>query len=477
MPAPERSTDRRRRFNVERLGIAALTTLLSTLSGDSHHRDTVALTQPDAMGEHKPPETPAIDNSVQRQHFEANFVPLRYPTEFREVTPPAVRLVQLLSEFQMVTLSAFTVESTISQADLEQRKTQLWSELKKIIPNLPDFSSANYQRFIMLDVPSLLAPYGIAMNNTALVRYGPDNTFSHADLAYSFYGIDHVQPVQQSLWGRVVDTQIVTLGNTLPFDPYPEVGEQFTPGDVFSANVVYIRTRQSQVDYQANVDAFQSADVQAVLQRKDQVERQAVARQVPEKQRQAAFAAARTQALRRYSVAEKSYQGHFNTKILHELGHVAQLADPAFKAVDMPPLTTDARIAEQHRWNREVHAEIYAILTELRYTQQPAETMYSFLDGATKYIMQTAPEDFKHGRAYVWIIDQMVEAIQRQPNEYGFVGDANESIIEANQIILFLPGLIDQPKKLNALLEKIQAGYDVRQVSVGAEHPQMKQFR
>ena len=155
------------------------------------------------------------------------------------------------------------------------------------------------------------------------------------------------------------------------------------------------------------------------------------------------------------------------TIVVHEMGHVRDHSDPEYRAAFAPSATTDPLNMYAHIQDAAAHDEINGMLTELRYAPKKRALSLGKIFG---FISEGVQQDFEHDRAACWIVDQMINLAQENPERYGVTTpQANTLLTKSEHALLALPMMLARSGDMDHLLDDVKKLHRTPYDSFGEE--------
>lgn len=407
--------------------------------------------------EHAPFVNESILSELHRSQSEKiNF----HPVERKKLTPELKAALQQILKLQSERLtnqgSTFEDATTASveefqHEDMDQDvntgvQKKVWEALKQFIPELGEYSEAGYATALAYDFPRAMAEYGIFAKPLLYALGNPDSDqMELLDVMYRFYTVDQVISTDMERWGKQFQRDVVYITGVMDSLEQAQFDNLFAPIEaqtMFQNVIVFSKAYREagetiQVQIEAGkFDIYRELTPELLLR--------TIVREGESQELQAQG----IQALIFKRLAEEpQHSRKFSDRMIeHETGHLVEHTDPQFAEYFRPTPTDQLSEFQVEKFEKSAKDEIAAVINELRYGNHKLAS----LSYAAQWYENTLERDYPHAKSAHWVIDQITETIQRDPNQYGI------QILEGlgsvkTQILLHLPKFIDDPKFLEVM--------------------------
>lgn len=386
-------------------------------------------------------------------------------TRYEGELPPEVNDVLLaVGRFQekviwftdsLETNNAKTIEGVgPTLEEVEQQKKELWEELKKILPNLSDYSSQGFNLVMVRDLPRFLAKYGILAKPMSLpIVDGRSGSFYRFESPLLFYRVEKTESDSVQQWGRELNRDIIYLQD-LVLD-----GKQLNPnknrqssGQTFFNNIfIYEEALKNEANYEID------PEIVGRLRGLSSAEWLVLFNNLKNELGDERAAAIQLTFLRLLSNLADNKITPEDTKdmiISHETRHLIDQTDPSFTSRFVSIASENPREYFGASANIFVHEEINGFLGEMRYG---VDKRYSLTNLLTYNMKQESGQDYGHDQALRWLFKKIVKMVSDNPDQYGVVIDDQTAMSLESQVIVYLPNIFAKKELVEKLAEEIMA--------------------
>lgn len=400
------------------------------------------------------------DNLPSLIQFESKYNKIEYTSERKDLDQPTIDLIRSVVGFcnnlnqlqgvkQMEANRPSEVSmQPVSRAELESLKRKSWAEIKKLVPEVPDFSNRAFIKFLIHDLPRLLAPYGVFSKSIfKLSAEGGSERFSQ-DVIVLFKKIEKIESIEIEQWGRKIKRDVLYL------DDLAEAGEQSASlnsaggvGQTFYRNVVIDPGKIIEQTLYTDERSKKVVELLSASSLKDRLD-------LAEKNDNPRNMAA---AIGSTLLEMKRDRNNYNKEevanvIVHETSHLVDQHEEKYLETFRPKPNSKFSTEIKGFFSDGAHEEIDGLLGELRYDKDKHIALQHILYG---YIENNRSRDFIHSRAGTWVGDRLITRILQNPSAWGVVIDPQGRGTPQLQALIQFANLLDKKEMLEKFAEEL----------------------
>lgn len=282
-----------------------------------------------------------------REQFLSRIQRIDYQRDFEKPNERIHKIIKTISQYQEEIIN----RKGHAPENIRELKQAVWKQLQFSFPNWPEFSEDIFYRTLLEELPEEMAQCGIFVKSLAVPEYNHiRHTLDRIEMFFKFYIVKKVEPRTQNFWAQDVPCDAIRVSE------WPEDNRENEASGAKHLSKLFGK-KPTQAFY-GNVIVYRDHAVQ------------------------------------------RDFEEAF---IQHETGHLALQQKNGYKEKYMPIATDSAPRFVNAFMGSSVHEEIYAFLSELRYSELNDAARKHFVSAAT----MPTKKDFPHARAADWILKKI----------------------------------------------------------------------
>ena len=408
----------------------------------------------------------AVYDYLQEINWQAQEVKINFPDTGKEITPEVEELFLSIGRYQNSFLVGQTIgrnlgdggDATPATYDLDplllaEAKTDLWQRLKRVDSSLGEYNTDNFFRALFFILPRYLSEHGIYIYPQPTSAIERDS--SGRALRIQFNEVQ-LNPL---VVGRVERDEILQGGESIQRDILYITGPVLVEGQPVVRSIPYqngqigflniiIFENDLRRDLDTNTNQFlinfKQESSPVLLARTEEMLKR-------ENSSQRAAEVGMMKIIQRFG-RRVEYKEFEEQTVVHETGHLVHQTEDRARSIWPSGSQISLAEGEKNILNIRIHSEIDAFLEQLKYGPLQWLTLLHFLQVIKESSSSGTPQTYN--KAEEWIGRQIVGLVSQDPKHYG-IDIENIPVDRENQILSQFDALVDRPKLIDALIDKI----------------------